>query len=148
MKLLRLERQQRCLKSHFEFAYHLSSLFLKQRIRSNTSMQNRRRLMIVRGGNRHVIIKFKSYGCKRAKRFSTPPPPTPKGGPVNIHLGAWRNYYKIEQQSKQTNNKKDPDFIVCFTKKSDATGNELSNNKWQIKIFPVLIFFIISPILS
>ena len=81
MKLLRLERQQRFLKSHFEFAYHLSSLFLRRRIRPNTSMQNRRRLMIVRGGNRHVIIKLKSNGCGRAKRFSTPtPPPPPQRG--------------------------------------------------------------------
>ena len=89
--------------------------------------------MIVRGGNRHVIIKFKSYGCKRAKRFSTPPPPpTPKGGPVNITFGGVKKLLQnrtTKQTNQQTNNEKDPDFIVCFTKKSDATGNELSNNK-------------------
>ena len=90
-------------------------------------MQNRRRLMIVRGGNRHVIIKFKSNGCGRAKLLQN---------------------RTTKQKKQQTNNKKDPDLIVCFTKKSDANGNELSNNKWQIKIFLVLIFFIISPILS
>ena len=87
------------------------------------------------------------------QKGSVPPPLPlpPKGGPVNIKFGGVKKLLQnrtTKQTNQQTNNKKDPDFIVCFTKKSDATGNELSNNKWQIKIFPVLIFFIISPILS
>ena len=33
-------------------------------------VSKRRRLIIVRGGNRHVVIKFKSKGCGSAKGFS------------------------------------------------------------------------------
>ena len=72
------------------------------------------------------------------QKGSVPPHPPPP--PVNIKFGGVRKLLQNrtpKQTNQQTNNKKDSDFTVCFTKKSDATGNELSNNKWQIKIFPV-----------